>query len=78
MTKEQKKRYQTEENKRRGEMLRSARQAAGITREALAERIYYDASTVAGWEDGANKMHPDVLDAICRELDIGVDQLVGV
>ena len=60
-----------------GAVIKSLREAKGLTQEALAERIYVSAKAVSKWETG--KGFPDIslLGPLAKALDISVIELLN-
>lgn len=56
-------------NKRR-EKLIEARNAKGLSRQALADRLGVHNRTIEGWEYGSRTPMKLVLKALCEELEI--------
>ena len=55
--------------------IQRARQSAGLTQEALAERAGYSVDTIRAWETGGRKCPMDALDILCEIL--GAPWLAG-
>ena len=53
--------------------LRSARDAANLSREELGRRIGVSDSTIQRWEEAKSKPHPDDVLAIAKATGAGVD-----
>ena len=59
-----------------GERLRGARRAAGLTQEALAERLEVSWMTVHRWEHDTRPIRYQFLTGICLCLDVEIGVLV--
>ena len=59
-----------------GEMIRQRREAAGLSQQELAERLFVSRQTVSRWESGSRT--PDLMTAksIARLLGMTLDELV--
>lgn len=60
------------------EILKEARQNAGLTQAQLAERIGVAKSTYCNWEQGAREPNVLKLKAIAKALGVTTDYLVGM
>lgn len=61
-----------------GSRLQKARQARGMTQEALAERLAVDLTTLSKWESGARAMSISSLAIAAEALSLCVADLVAV
>ena len=52
-----------------GEQIASAREAAGLSQEALARLAGYSTRAVASWEQGVRHPRPAALSALAAALD---------
>lgn len=62
----------------REERLKSAREALGLSREQLAERLHVHVSTIGHWETGRRAPSSEMLAALSRELEVPADYLLGL
>ena len=60
------------------ERLRSAREKAGLTVQALAEKLSVDISTVSRWESGTREPGLKMVADIAEKLDVPTDYLLGL
>lgn len=60
------------------ERLRSAREKAGLTIQALAEMLSVDMSTVSRWESGTREPGLKTVVDIAEKLDVPSDYLLGL
>lgn len=63
--------------RRIGQRIRAARQAAHFTQEELANQIGVSGSAVSQWESGTRGVGVPELENIARVLSVSVQQLVG-
>ena len=61
-----------------GENIRNFRKKNDLTQEALAERLGVTYQSVSRWENGTTYPDMELLPAICRELSVTADELIGV
>lgn len=57
--------------------IRLLREEAGLTQEQLAEKLYVERSTVAGWEMGKRLPGIDILCAMADYFDTSVDYIIN-
>ncbi len=57
--------------------IRLLREEAGLTQEQLAEKLYVERSTVAGWEMGKRLPDIDILCAMADYFDTSVDYIIN-
>lgn len=60
-----------------GKFIAEKRREKNLTQEALAERLGVSNKTVSKWENGKSMPDYAVVEALCRELDISVAELLG-
>ncbi len=56
-----------------GKKIREQREKAGLTQEELAEKIGYDRSTLAKWENGTKEPLAITLKVVAEVLDVGIE-----
>lgn len=56
-----------------GKNIREQREKAGLTQEQLAEKIGYDRSTLAKWENGTKEPLAVALKVVAEALNVGVE-----
>lgn len=56
--------------------LRELRQAAGLTQEGLAEKLFVTRQTISNWETGRSEPDLEALDALARALGTEVPELL--
>jgi transcriptional regulator with XRE-family HTH domain len=59
-----------------GPILSKVRKAKGLSQVGLAERVRIGDATLRRIENGAGPMRPKVIAAICKELDVLLDDVV--
>jgi transcriptional regulator with XRE-family HTH domain len=62
----------------RGGRLRDAREALGLSRGQLAEKLHVHVSTIGHWETGRRDPSNEMLAALSRELEVPADYLLGL
>lgn len=60
-----------------GSFIALKRREKNLTQEALAERLGVSNKTVSKWENGKSLPDYAVVEALCRELEISVAELLG-
>ena len=60
-----------------GEVIRSARRAAGLSQEGLAARVGVSRNAVAGWETGHSRPDLDAVPSLCQALRLSPDRFFG-
>jgi len=58
-----------------GQVIKSTRQARGLTRAQLADRVGCSYSHLYNLETGRKRAKPELLARIARELHIGLDEI---
>lgn len=61
-----------------GQNIRNFRKKNDLTQEALAERLGVTYQSVSRWENGTTYPDMELLPAICCELSVTADELIGV
>ena len=61
-----------------GERIARARERAGLSQYALAEKIGVTQSTVVGWERKVNNLRSDTLIKLATTLNTSADELLGL
>ena len=61
-----------------GENIRKFRKKNDLTQEAFAERLGVTYQSVSRWENGITYPDIELLPAICRELSVTADELIGI
>ncbi len=61
-----------------GENIRNFRKKNDLTQEVLAERLGVTYQSVSRWENGTTYPDLELLPAICRELSVTADELIGM
>ena len=61
-----------------GTKLRIARKRANLTQRELAERIGARHNSISQWESGINRPSQDIIKALCNELNVTADFLLGI
>ena len=64
------------DQERIGKFIASMRKEKGLTQEQLAEKLNVSGKTVSRWETGRNMPDYSILDALTRELNITVNDLI--
>ena len=59
-----------------GAVIRSLREARGMTQQALAEQLYISAKTVSKWETGKAMPDTAIMLELCEILGISVNDLL--
>jgi transcriptional regulator with XRE-family HTH domain len=62
----------------RGERLRAAREARGLTQDELAVRLGFGQSQMNKYENGKSDPTPEVLVRLATALEVSVDWLLGL
>ena len=60
-----------------GENLAKQRKKAGLSQEELAEKLHLTRQTISKWETGASLPDVEGLRALCRALDISIDEMMN-
>ena len=58
-----------------GQNIRKQRELAGLTQEQLADKLGYDRSTVAKWENGSKEPLAITVKNIADVLNVGIEIL---
>ena len=58
-----------------GQNIRKQRELAGLTQEQLADKLGYDRSTVAKWENGSKEPLAITVKNIADVLEVGIEIL---
>ena len=66
------------DNKKIGKLIRDARLEKNYTQKVLAERLGVTDKAISKWECGRSFPDITLIESISRELDISINQLVGV
>ena len=66
------------DNEKIGRLIRDARVHKGYTQKELAERLGVSDKAVSKWECGRSFPDITLIESISHELELRVDQLVGV
>ena len=60
-----------------GEKLQSLRQRAGMSQDALAERLQVSRQAVSRWETGETRPNTDTLQLLSQVFDVSINTLLG-
>lgn len=66
-----------DEDKLIAEQIVSARKDAGLSQEALSEKLYVTRQAVSNWERGRTRPSQEMIEKIAGALGVGVERLVG-
>lgn len=66
-----------DEDKTVADQLASARKEAGLSQEALSEKLYVTRQAVSNWERGRTRPSQEMIEKIAGALGVGVERLVG-
>ena len=58
-------------------VLKSLREARGLTQEQLAERVLVTRQAVSRWETGETQPNTETLKLLSREFDVSINTLLG-
>ena len=61
-----------------GKALRKLRTKAGMTQQALAEKVNVTAQAVSKWENGVNQPDIAMLSALCEVFRVSVDEFLAL
>jgi repressor LexA len=62
---------------RMGRLIRGAREAKGLSQEAVGNRLRVTAATVGFWESGSRRIQVDRLPQLAHVLDTSIDYLLS-
>lgn len=61
-----------------GTRIKEAIKNKGLTQYKLAERVYVEPSTISHYINNKRGKSIDILVAICKELDVSADYILGL
>lgn len=66
-----------DEDKLLAKQIVSARKDAGLSQEALSEKLYVTRQAVSNWERGRTRPSQEMIEKIAGALGVGVERIVG-
>ena len=67
----------SDDEKQLAEHIASVRKEAGLSQEALSEKLYVTRQAVSNWERGRTRPSQEMIEKIAGALGVGVERIVG-